>query len=145
MSARCFADTNLIVYSRDASEQIKQPAAMTWLAHLWQTRTGRISTQVLSEYFVTVTRKLQPGLQPDVAWSDVESLLSWKPVPVDVKVLWKTRTVQDTFGFSWWDSLVVAAAYVSGCNYLLTENLQDGQDLGGLIVMNAFAHGPGEM
>jgi len=145
MSAVCFVDSNILVYSRDASEPDKQPKAHEWLARLWAERCGRISVQVLSEYFVTVTSKLVPGLPPEEAWRDVTNLFAWRPLPIDARLLGAARVVQLDFGFSWWDSLIVAAAKTSDCDYLLTEDIQDGQDLGGMIVINPLKHVPGEI
>jgi predicted nucleic acid-binding protein len=142
MSAMYFVDTNLLVYSRDASEPAKQPRARVWLTHLWTTRGGRLSVQVLSEYFVTVTSKLKPGLPPDEAWDDVERLFAWKPHPIDTALLRKGRNAQTRFGFAWWDALIVGAAQIGGCRFLLTEDLQDGQDLDGVTVVNPFLHAP---
>ncbi len=145
MSAVCFVDSNLLVYSRDAGEPEKQPRAREWLAHLWTDRSGRLSTQVLNEYYVTVTSKLKPGLSLREAWEDVESLFAWRPLPVDVHVMQQGQRVQHRFGFSWWDSLIVAAAQIAGSTYLLTENLQDGQVLDGVVVLNPFAHAPSDL
>ena len=62
MSDRFFVDTHLLVYSRDASEPEKQPQAMKWMIRLWSDQSGRLSFQVLQEYYLTVTHKLTPGL-----------------------------------------------------------------------------------
>ena len=62
MSAICFVDTNVLVYSSDASELVKQPKVHEWLTRLWSDRIARKSVQVLNELFVTVTVKLIPGL-----------------------------------------------------------------------------------
>lgn len=59
---RTFVDTNVLVYARDISEPEKQRRASEWLAHLWRSREGRLSVQVLQEYYVTLTQKLKPGL-----------------------------------------------------------------------------------
>ena len=59
MTAPRFADTNLLVYSRDARDAAKQERAREWLDVLWDTRRGRLGRQVLQEYYVTVTRDLQ--------------------------------------------------------------------------------------
>ena len=67
MSDNIFVDTNVLVYSRDASEPEKQPLAMAWMKHLWENRTGRLSFQVLQEFYVTVVFKLDPGLEPENA------------------------------------------------------------------------------
>jgi len=61
MSASVFVDTNVLVYARDLRERSKQPVAARWIAQLWRERSGRTSAQVLSEFYVTVTRKLKPG------------------------------------------------------------------------------------
>jgi predicted nucleic acid-binding protein len=55
MPEAIFVDTNVLVYARDASEPEKQPSATTWMAHLWRSREGRLSIQVLHEFYVTVT------------------------------------------------------------------------------------------
>ena len=61
MSVKVFVDTNVLVYSRDASEPEKQQQAMAWMSHLWRTQAGRLSSQVLIKFYETVTHKIQPG------------------------------------------------------------------------------------
>ena len=133
-----FVDSNVLVYARDASQPAKQPAAANWLDHLWRTRTGRLSTQVLSEFFVTVTRKLDPGMTVSDARADVRDLLAWRPVPITEELLTEAGEVQDRFQFAYCDALIVAAAREAGCGRLLTEDLQEGQDLDGLLVVDPF-------
>ncbi len=146
MSAACFVDTNLLVYARDASEPAKQPRAWVWLEVLWQRRCGRLSWQVLQEYYVVVTQRLRPGMPMAVAREDVETLLAWRPVGMDDEVLRLGWAVQDRFGFSFWDALIVAAAQRARCRYLLTEDLQHGQRLpGGLTVVDPFRTAPAEL
>jgi len=145
MSARCFVDTNVLVYSRDASEPDKQSRAHEWLTVLWRRRCGRTSIQVLNEYYVTVTRKLEPGLSEEEAWKDVDDLFAWQPAAVDVRLVRRARTASQRFALSWWDALIVAAAQACGCEYLLTEDLQDGQDLDGTHVIDPFRHRPDEV
>ncbi len=140
MSETTFVDTNVLVYYRDASEPTKQARAERWLRHLWRRGTGRLSAQVLSEYYVTVTAKLQPGLSVKAARQDVRDLMSWSPLPIDGGLIERAFDVLDEFGFSWWDSVIVAAAQTAGCGILLTEDLQDGQQLDELIIVNPFEH-----
>ena len=142
MSARCFVDTNVLVYARDASEGEKQRRAINWMEALWRTREGRTSFQVLSEYYVTVTSKLTPGMPAEEARRDVRTLLVWQPLRIDEAVLEGAWSVQGQYRFSWWDSLIVAAAQVLECNYLLTEDLQEGQDVGGIRVVDPFQVAP---
>jgi len=141
----CFVDTNVLVYARDASESAKQPAAERWLRLLWATRSGRVSAQVLNEYYSVVTEKLRPGLSRDEARADVRNLMAWAPVPTDGPVVEGAWTVQDRYGLSWWDALVVSAAQVAGCAWLLTEDLQHGQVLDGVTVVDPFRTEPEEL
>lgn len=138
MISTCFVDTNILVYTRDASEPEKQQAAERWLRLLWATRTGRTSAQVLNEYYVVVTEKLQPGLDREQARADVRNLMAWTPVPMDRPVVEGAWTIQDRYALSWWDSLIVSAAQVAGCTWLLTEDLDHGQAMDGLSVVNPF-------
>jgi len=137
-----FVDTNVLVYARDAGQARKQPAAELWMDHLWQTRTGRLSSQVLSEFYVTVTSKLDPGMSSTDARADIADLLTWQPVPVTGDLVTEALAIQDRFQLSYWDALIVAAARASGSDQLLTEDLQDGQDLDGVVVVNPFRNQP---
>ena len=144
MSGPVFVDTNVFVYARDAREPSKQPIAAEWLQHLWAEQSGRTSTQVLSEYYVTVTRKLAPGLPVDDAWDDVQSLLSWRPIATDDAVLRRGHDIEQRYRLGWWDSLIVAAAILQGCPLLLSEDLQDGGTYGGVTVRSPFTLRIGE-
>lgn len=137
-----FVGTNVLVYLRDSTEPEKQAAAAEWMGHLWQSGEGRLSTQILHEYYVTVTAKLDPGLPSEEAREDVVSLRAWNPLEPDPGILEDAWAVEDRYGFSFWDSLVVAAARRLGCRILLTEDLQDGQDLEGLVVRSPFTSRP---
>ncbi len=139
---RVFVDTNVLVYARDPFEPDKQARAQDWMRSLWASRTGRVSTQVLNEYYVTVTRKLRPVLPTVRAQADVRDLYMWRPIAIDVDVLGAAWEIEERYGLSYWDALIVAAAQIAGCDRLLTEDLSDGQSLGGVIVMNPFAHTP---
>ena len=137
-----FVDTNVLVYARDASEPRKQPAAARWIRSLWERGDGRVSVQVLQEYYVTVTRKLRPGLTPAHARSDVRDLMAWQPVTIDAALLDAAWSIEDRFGLSLWDSLIVAAAQDAGCDSLLTEDLAHGMQLDGLVVASPFESDP---
>lgn len=144
MTAPVFVDTNVFLYARDAGAPDKQARAADWLAFLWRERLGRTSIQVLSEYYVDVTRKLDPGLDPDDAWDDLTALFAWRPQPIDVEVMQRGREIHMRHRLSWWDSLVVAAAQAQGCALLLTEDLQDGATYGGVAVRSPFKLALGE-
>jgi predicted nucleic acid-binding protein len=138
MTALVFVDTNVLVYARDTTQEAKQERARDWLATLWRTRNGRLSAQVLSEYYYVVTRKLPRKLPEPAAWSDVVLYSQWSPRAVDVALLDAARDVVGNHRVSWWDALILAAARSQGCALLLSEDLQDGAVFGGVTVCNPF-------
>lgn len=137
-----FVDTNVLVYRRDATEPGKSLAATRWLEQLWLTRAGRVSLQVLHEYYVTVTRKLDPGLAPAEARDDCRDLLAWDPAVLDSATLEGAWAVQDRFGLSFWDAVIASSAQRMRCGFLLTEDLQEGLDLDGTVVIDPFTTSP---
>ncbi len=137
-----FVDTNVLVYLRDSRAPLRQQQAAEWIGHLWESRLGRLSVQVLHEYYVTVTAKLKPGLAEEEAREDVLALGAWSPLPISLPLTEKAWETQARWGFSFWDSLIVAAARAQGCSVLLTEDLAHGQDLDGIQVVSPFVEGP---
>ena len=137
-----FVDTNVLVYARDLSEPDKQPLAAAWMAQLWRDESGRTSIQVLNEYYVTVTRKLSPGLDPTLARDDIRDLNAWRPAVIDRATMDTAWDLEDRFSLSWWDSLIVASAIGLGCDRLLTEDLADGQIFDGVVVVHPFRLSP---
>jgi predicted nucleic acid-binding protein len=144
MRDNIFVDTNILLYSRDASEPEKQVIATARLTELWETRTGRLSVQVLNEFFVNATRKLSPGLSPEEAWDDIEALSVWNPLPIDIAILARSYAVQRRYQISWWDSMIVASAEAAGCSRILSEDLSHGRNYFGITVENPFAAVPDE-
>jgi predicted nucleic acid-binding protein len=140
-----FVDTNVLVYARDASEPDKQPRAREWMDALWRGRAGRLSTQVLNEFYVVTTRKLSPGLGVAAARDDVRDLMAWRPLATDGSLMEAAWSVQDRYAVSFWDSLVVAAAIRLSCEYLLSEDLQDGHAFGQTTVVDPFRHRPDDL
>jgi predicted nucleic acid-binding protein len=138
MTAAVFVDTNLFVYVRDRRFPEKKADAEKWLDLLWREQRGRTSIQVVNEYYTTVTRKLKPGLSAELAWEDVQLLLSWNPQPTDARLVARAFDLEKQHRLNWWDCLVVAAAQMQGCVLLLTEDMQDGVEYGGVLVRNPF-------
>jgi predicted nucleic acid-binding protein len=144
MTGPVFVDTDILVYDCDARDAAKHERARAWMTRLWERPgLGAVSSQVLTEFYWTVTRKLRPGLSEETARRYVRTLFAWDFVEVDQATIAEAWAVQDRFGLSFRDSLVVAAARLARCRTLLTEDLQDGQDLDGLLVVNPFLHQPG--
>jgi predicted nucleic acid-binding protein len=140
MTAPVFVDSNVFLYALDEANPKKQQTARNWRAELWKSRRGRVSFQVLGEFYVNAMRK-QPAARDEVR-AEVRDLLAWNPVTADGILLEQGWKIQDRYQFSYWDALIVAAAKVCGCRYLLTEDLQSGQKLDGIEVVNPFLRGP---
>jgi predicted nucleic acid-binding protein len=140
MTAPVFVDSNVLLYALDEADSKKQQAARNWRAELWRSRRGRVSFQVLGEFYVNAVRK-RPAAR-DEARAEVRDLLAWNPVIADAALLEQGWKFQDRYHLSYWDALIAAAAKVSSCRYLLTEDLQTGQKLDGIEVINPFLCGP---
>lgn len=138
MNARVFVDTNVIVYSRDRNKPEKQSIARDWLSELWRTSAGRISVQVLQEFYAVATGRLQPPMSRDEARANVADLFSWRPGMITREVLTDAWAIEDRFKISWWDTLIIASAQRQGCQYLLSEDMQAAQNIDGLTIVNPF-------
>ena len=139
MTGPVFVDTNVLVYWQDAASRSKQSRAEDWIAHLGHLRAARISFQVLQELYATLTRKVRPAYDAEEARAIVRDLAAWQPVAVDLAILERAWRIQERYILSWWDSLIVAAAHSCACSALLTEDLQHGQLLGQVRVIDPFA------
>jgi predicted nucleic acid-binding protein len=137
-----FVDTNVLIYSEDRVDEKKHLAARQWLSEIWVRRCGRISTQVLNEFYVNVTRKLRPAMPAGDARAEVRRYQRWQPWPNDHATVETAWAVETRFGFSFWDSLIIAAALQQGCRYLLTEDLKHDQVVDGVLIVNPFLVGP---
>ncbi|ERR1700722_7426795 len=140
MTAPVFVDSNVFLYAMDKADPRKQQAARNWRAELWKNRMGRISFQVLHEFYVNAVRQL-PGARVE-ARAEVRDLLAWNPLTADAALLEQGWKIQDRYKLSYWDALIVAAAQALSCGYLLTEDLQTGQNFDGVEVLNPFLREP---
>lgn len=143
MTAPVFVDTNVLIYAVDDANLKKQETAKLWRAELWKSRRGRISFQVLQEFYANVSRRWPAAREQTVA--EIRDLLAWRPVAVDAAVLENAWKIEERYLLSFWDSLIVSAARAASCRYLLTEDLQADQNLDGVVVVNPFRCDPGEI
>jgi predicted nucleic acid-binding protein len=136
IGALVFVDSNVLLYAVDEADRKKQQVAREWRAELWKSRRGRVSFQVLGEFYVNAVRK-RPSAREE-ARAEIRDLLAWNPVVADAGLMQRGWKIQDRYQLSYWDALIVAAAKVAACRYLLTEDLQSGQELDGIEVVNPF-------
>jgi len=133
----------VLIYSVDAGDPQKRDAARAWTEELWSSRRGRISFQVLQEFYWIAGKKVPEAR--DQIRVEIRDLLAWEPVAIDGAVLEFGWKLQDRYQLSFWDALIVAAAKAAGCAFLLTEDLQAGQDLDGVKVLNPFLTEPASL
>ena len=136
MSARSFFDTNVLVYTDDASALVKQRRAVELVSEHRRGGTGVVSLQVLQEYFVTVTRKL--GVDARVARRKVELLAEFDVATPGVPDILAAIDLHRLHSFSFWDALILRAAQQAGCSVVFSENMQHTRDIDGLRVLNPF-------
>ena len=138
MSGRDFVDTNILVYAHDGAAGSKYEIAGEVLKEAWNKRSGVISTQVLQEFYVTVTGKVEPKLDPEHAIRLVRRYTLWRVVDNDVSAVIRAAELQKTFQLSFWDALIVNAALRAKCSRLISEDLNHGQSFEDLVVVNPF-------
>jgi len=143
MTANVFVDTNVLIYAVDQADLQKQQAAQVWRRWLWETNRGRISFQVLQEFYVNAIKK-QLSAQAEIR-KEIEDLMTWQPIPLDASVIARAWKIEDRYRISFWDSLIIAAARVADCRYLLTEDLQRGQELDGVMIVDPFLSAPASL
>ena len=139
MNARTFVDTNVLIYAHDADAGRKHEIAKNLLLELWAERSGILSMQVLQEFYVNVTRKIRTPLPRSSARGVVNAYAPWCVENVTAADLSSAFRIEDDARIGFWDALVVAVAARSGATRLLSEDLNSGQKIAGLLVENPFA------
>jgi predicted nucleic acid-binding protein len=137
MTDRTFVDTNVWVYALDDDEPLKQAQARSLLAP----EAGNdlvISTQVLGEFYVTVTRRLSRAVLPGEAGLFVKQLSELPVVALDARLVAAAIAGSQAWGISYWDALILVAAEAGGCSRVFTEDLADGATYGSVRVENPF-------
>jgi predicted nucleic acid-binding protein len=141
MTDRVFLDTNVLVYLFDADASAKQRRVREILSA--PALRGRLvlSTQVLQEFYVCVTRKLAVPLDPVAAAQAVRDLAAWPVVQIDPALILSAIARSRTAQLSFWDALIVEAALAGGATSLYSEDLQAGRVIEGLRISNPFQEG----
>lgn len=134
-----FVDTKVLISAEDGAEADKQHSALAWIERLWRARSGRLSTQVLNEFYVNVTRKLKPAMPQGDARARVRRYAAgWNPWQIDHATVETAWAMEARHGLQYWDCLVLAAAQHSGCTLVLSEDMQHEGRFGAVQVINPF-------
>jgi len=136
MSAPVFVDTNILVYAHDRDAGIKQQRAAACLKELWQSASGRLSTQVLQEFYVNVTQKIPAPVSRGLAREIVRDYAPWVHSVITPATVLRASEISDAWRLPFWDSMILAAAEQENAATLLTEDLTHGQVIAGIKVVN---------
>ncbi|RPH52195.1 MAG: PIN domain-containing protein [Desulfobacteraceae bacterium] len=136
MSDRIFVDTNILVYAHDLSAGDRHAKASAVIESLWEAETGIISTQVLQEFYVTVTRKIKNPLTPAEAREIIRNYLAWPVQNNDLETTIRASEIEERNSLSFWDAMIVAAALRLQAQKIITEDLNHGQIIEGILVEN---------
>lgn len=140
IAASVFVDTNVLLYVFDSKSLRKQERAREWISYLWQKELGRLSWQVLNEFYVNALRKADVN---EAQAREVVSLYTvWRPLALDFATVERAWHWRDTAQTSYWDSLVLASAERLGCAWLLSEDFQAGRRYAAVTVIDPFTQAP---
>jgi predicted nucleic acid-binding protein len=136
MSDRIFVDANILVYAHDLSAGDRHAKASAIIEGLWETETGVISTQVLQEFYVTLTRKIKNPLKPDEAREIIRNYIAWPVQSNDPETTIRASEIEEKNILSFWDAMIVAAALRLQAKKIITEDLNHGQIIEGILIEN---------
>jgi predicted nucleic acid-binding protein len=138
MSDRCFIDTNILIYAHESSTGEKHVLAGALLERLWNAGTGVTSTQVLQEFCVNVIRKSKRPVSFAQLRQTVLDLMKWEVVTNAPSSTLRALQIQERFGISFWDALLIHSAEIARAGVLYSEDLSHGQLYGNVLVLNPF-------
>jgi predicted nucleic acid-binding protein len=137
MTGSAFFDTNVLVYAEDHGEPEKRAIALKVLADHVASDDIVLSAQVLSEFYVAV-RRLKRPLAAKQALNALEQLAAFPVAPVTAELVVAAAAASERYQVSHWDALILETARAAGCTVVLSEDLNDAQDYGGIRVENPF-------
>jgi len=138
MTGRVFVDTNVLIYAHDLDAGQKRERAVSILSDLWENENGVISVQVLQEFYVNVTRKIHDPLTPASARGIIKNYLAWHVAANDPSTVLLASEIAERNQLSFWDALIVASASSAGADRILSEDLNHGQVIEGIVIENPF-------
>jgi predicted nucleic acid-binding protein len=133
-----FLDANILVYAHDRTDRRKHERARAVLEACWNDHSGVVSTQVLQEFYVTITRKLPKVLPKKEARTIIQELSSWPVYSLSAEDVVAATELEEEHTISFWDALIVVAAQKCGAVSLVSEDLQDGRRMGPVKIVNPF-------
>ena len=138
MSDKFFIDSNILVYAHDTENLEKQQQAQAVIFEGIRSENAVISTQVLSEFYVSITQKIKSPLSILKAKEEIKYLSILEIVEIDISMILLAIDLQHKWRISYWDGLIICAAEQARCKALISEDFNDQQTYGHIIVKNPF-------
>lgn len=135
---RVFIDTDVLVYAYDNSEKEKHKIAKAILIKLWDSGRGVISTQVLQEFFINITRKIKKPLKSEAATNIINDLLNWTVIDNDGFSIPASINIKNKYHLSLRDACIAQAAITGKADVLLSGSIKDGLLIKGIRVVDPF-------
>jgi predicted nucleic acid-binding protein len=144
MSGKFFLDTNVLVYTFDDKDATKRDRARALVAAALAESRGVISYQVAQEFLNAALRRFARPLTP----ADAERFLAAVLEPLcavysSMELLHQAIDISGRWKYPFYDALIIASAQQAGCSVLYSEDLQHGQKVGDLRILNPFVESPG--
>ncbi|MEX1295433.1 MAG: PIN domain-containing protein [Candidatus Limnocylindrales bacterium] len=133
-----FVDTNVLLYAHDRAAGRKREIAAELLQHLWDTRSGATSTQVLQEFYVNATRKLPKPLSAPRARAVIGRYATWRVHRVEPSDIIAASDLERRHRQSFWDALVIVSAARIGAQRLVSEDMQHGRRIADMEIVDPF-------
>ncbi|WP_026607746.1 PIN domain-containing protein [Methylocapsa acidiphila] len=137
MTARLFIDTNILIYALDPGAPEKRAISADLLRRTIKSHTLVLSPQNLNECYRVLTQRRRLA-SVEAARAFLTHLMPWCVAPLDAQTTLKAWAVQDEAGLAWWDALLIASALIAGCKLFISEDMQDGQLISGMRIVNPF-------
>jgi len=138
MKDKVFLDTNILIYAHDMDAGSKHGVAISIIEKIWEDKIGIISTQVIQEFYVNVTRKILNPITPVLARGIIINYFSWHVEAIEPHTILLASEIEERNVLSFWDSLIIATASQSNAEKILAEDLNHGQVIEGVSVENPF-------
>jgi len=139
MKDKVFVDSNVLIYAHDLDARDKHLRAVEVVRGLWENRNGILSTQVLQEFYVNVTRKIPEPLPRSKAREVARNYSLWQTETIHPVDVFRASEIEEANQISFWDALIVVTATKGGASTLLSEDLSAGQIIAGVAIENPFA------
>lgn len=133
-----FVDTNVLLYALDEDQGTRHHVASALIEELWESNEGALSTQVLQELYVNLSRKLRKPITRPRARAIVERYMAWPTHQVTPTDILSASELEQRHTLAFWDALIIVAAQRSGASRILTEDMQHGRTFSGVAIQNPF-------